>query len=123
MTIKVFPSRVAIVSGVWMLSITLTGEDEYSISDLSSRDRFDGIHHAFASSARLNSVSSSVITNAPSPGWDGTSYRNPTPSLKARQTTSNLRAGAFDSTTETLSSLWLSRTRATSPHGWVQVSS
>ena len=27
-----------------MLSITLTGDDEYSISERSNRDRFDGIH-------------------------------------------------------------------------------
>src|SRR6266581_3290057 len=63
MTMNVRPSRVSIVSGVCTLSSTLTGEDENSISERSRRGRFDGIHQARASSARVNSVSSSLITH------------------------------------------------------------
>ena len=43
---KVLPSCVSIVSGVCTLSSTLTGADEYSISERSLRGRFDGIHQA-----------------------------------------------------------------------------
>src|SRR5437660_1421828 len=39
MTMNVLASRVSSVSGVCTLSITLTGEDEYNISELSSLDR------------------------------------------------------------------------------------
>src|SRR6266550_500667 len=63
MTMNVRPSRVSIVSGVCTLSSTLTGEDENSISERSRRGRFDGIHQARASSASVNSVSSSVIAH------------------------------------------------------------
>src|SRR2546425_7111718 len=64
MTMNVRPSRVSIVSGVCTLSSTLTGEDENSISERSSRGRFDGIHQARASSASVNSVSSSVMARS-----------------------------------------------------------
>ncbi len=73
MTMNVRPSRVCIVTGVCTLSITLTGEDAYSISERSSLGRFDGIHHARASSASANSVSSSVMASSPSPGCSGSS--------------------------------------------------
>jgi hypothetical protein len=53
--------------------MTLTGEDAYNISERSSRGTSDGIHQARASSAKLNSVSSSLIVNSPSPGWAGSS--------------------------------------------------
>src|ERR1700682_3417915 len=101
--------------------MTLTGDDEYSISDRSSLGLFEGIHQALESSARLNWVSSSEITKSPSAGCAGSSYRNPMPSLKARTTKSNLRPGAAVSATDTRSSLWWSRTCETSPQGWVQV--
>src|SRR5207249_8026381 len=65
MTMNVRPSRVSSVSGVCTLSSTLTGEDENSISERSRRGRFDGIHQARASSASVNSVSSSVMANSP----------------------------------------------------------
>src|SRR5438477_488309 len=68
---NVRPSRVSSVSGVCTLSITLTGEDEYSISERSSLGRFDGIHHARASSANANSVSSSVMAKSCRPGRSG----------------------------------------------------
>ena len=61
------------VSGVCTLSSMLTGPDEYSISERSFRARLDGIHQARELSARANSVSSSVISNAPSPGCSGNS--------------------------------------------------
>src|SRR2546430_12472100 len=51
MTMNVRPSRVSSVSGVCTLSITLTGEDEYNISERSSLDR---------KSTRLNSSHSQI---------------------------------------------------------------
>ncbi len=68
---NVRPSCVSIVSGVCTLSSTLTGPDEYSISERSFRAQLDGIHQARALSARANSVSSSVISNSPRPGCSG----------------------------------------------------
>ena len=62
MTVR--PSRVSIVIGVCTLSITLTGDDEYNISERSSLGRFDGIHHDLELSAMENSVSSSMITKS-----------------------------------------------------------
>jgi hypothetical protein len=73
MTRKVRPSVVCIVSGVWTLSTTLMGDDEYNISDRSSRERSEGIHHDFASSARTNSVSSPMMTKSRRFGWSGNS--------------------------------------------------
>ena len=73
MTMNVLASRVSSVSGVCTLSITLTGEDEYNISERSSLGRFDGIHHARASSAKANSVSSSVMTKSWRVGCAGSS--------------------------------------------------
>jgi len=103
---NVRPSRVSSVSGVCTLSSTLTGEDENSISERSSRGRFEGIHQARASSARANSVSSSEMANSPSPGCSGSSYRKPTPSLKTRNTTTKRLPGEAASATDTRSSLW-----------------
>src|SRR5438552_2217980 len=58
---KLLPSRVSSVSGVWTLSSTLTGEDENSISERSRRGRVEGIHQARASASRVDAVSSCVM--------------------------------------------------------------
>ena len=68
---NVRPSWVCIVSGVCTLSSTLTGPDEYSISDRSFRAQLDGIHQARALSARANSVSSSLDLEPAEPGLLG----------------------------------------------------
>ena len=90
MTTNVLPSRISMVSGVCTLSSVLIGAEENSCSERSSRGRFDGIDHARALSAMVNSVSSSIISNSPSASWAGNSYRNATPSSWARNTTSSL---------------------------------
>ena len=93
------------VSGVCTLSSVLMGAEENSCSERSSRDRLDGMDHARALSAMVNSVSSSIISKSPSAGWAGNSYRNATPSLKARTARVNLRFGIPVSSTFSLSSL------------------
>src|SRR6266550_2855064 len=69
--------RHGVTNGVcprtFTLSSVLTGPDDHSCSERSSRGRLEAIHHARALSAIANSVSSSVISKSPRPACAGNS--------------------------------------------------